>query len=181
MKALRKTLVPFIALALGTGTVLQADDHKKSKDHQHPDGVISVEFEDMESYTDFGYSMNPRADNQKALAKQLREEIKRIAPRYLPKDRHLHLTFLDIDMAGDFEPNLTPPNDDVRIVRSIYAPRFLVEYSVTTPTGEVVTKGQRRIADLDFQYIINFRDDETLFYETELARQLIYDLSRSIS
>lgn len=181
MKSLRKPLVSILAFALGSSLFGQADHHAKSRQLPHPDGVVSVEFESMDDYTDFGLSMNPTPSEQQMLAKQLRSEIERIASRYLPDDRHLSLTFLDINMAGEFEPRVAPGKNDVRVVRGIYTPSFLVSYQVTTPTGEVVSKGQRRISDTAFQAIINFRRDETLFYETELARQLIADLSRSLS
>ncbi len=179
MKTLRIPLLASLVLALGPASSLHADHHQAEM--KHPDGVVSVEFEDMADFTDFGTSMHPVPAEQQALAKELRAQIKRIAPRYIPADRHLELTFLDINMAGEFEPDITPGDDDVRIVRGIYTPSFLVEYQVTTPSGEVVSKGQRRISDTAFQQIINFRSSDQLFYETELARQLIYDISRSIS
>ena len=61
-----------------------------------------------------------------------------------------------------------------------YTPSFHVEYKLTDRNGEVVSSGQRRISDLDFQNTVSFRTDETLFYETELARQLISRISRGL-
>ncbi len=179
MKSLHIFRLGLILLTIGTASRLCAQEPQNSA--KHPDGIVSVEFAEMAEFTDFGRSPQPHAAGQEALAEELRAEIKRIAPRYIPENRHLELRFLDIDMAGEFEPNIAPGENEVRVVRGVQTPSFLVEYAVKTPDGEVVSKGQRRISDPDFQYIINFRTGDSLFYEIELARELIYDISRSIS
>ncbi len=173
------TLLTAAALPVALHAQQNTKDQRRAE-QTHRDGAVSVQFENMEDFTDFGRSFQPGENEQQALAEKLRAEIKRIAPRYLADDRHLDLTFLDIDMAGEFEPHRGAEATDVRIVRGIYTPSFHVEYKLTDRNGEVVSSGQRRISDLDFQNTVSFRTDETLFYETELARQLISRISRGL-
>ena len=116
----------------------------------------------------------------KALAEEFRDEFIPMASRYVPEGHHLSLRFLDIDMAGDFEPHRGAELADVRILRSIYPPRLTVEYRVIGPSGEVVSSGRRAVNDLSYQNVVTFRRDERLFYETELALQLVREIMRTV-
>ena len=180
MKTKPTSLFPTVTLAALLALTLPLATAKSDDQAKHPDGVVSVEFDNMKKFTDFGSDYKPTESNQRYLAAKLREEIKTIAPRYIPADHHLALRFLDIDMAGEFEPERGPQMDGVRVVRGIYRPSFHVEYRVTDGMGNVISSGQRRISDLAFQEVISFRRDEPLFYETELARDLISDISRTL-
>ena len=179
MKTTTHSLLPTVALAVLVAITAPVATAKSDVMVQKPDGVVTVEFEKMNEFTDFGSSDQPTERDQRYLANKLREEIDAIAPRYIPADHHLTLRFIDIDMAGEFEPERGAGLADVRIVRGIYRPSFHVEFRVTDEAGEVVSSGQRRISDSMFQNVISFRRDEPLFYETELARDLIADISRT--
>src|SRR5690606_14342134 len=96
------TTAALLLLTLPFATHLSGQSSRD--DRSHPDGPVSVEFQDMDNYTDFGTSFQSTEQSRKALAEQLREEINRIAPRYVPDGMHLDLTFLDINQAGEFEP-----------------------------------------------------------------------------
>lgn len=141
---------------------------------------ITVEFVNPEDYTDFGTRYQPSEEDRQALADAFRKELLPVARRYVPEGHHLTLRFLDIDMAGDFEPHRGAAMTDVRIMRPVYAPSLSVEYRVTGPSGDVVSSGRRRITDLTYQNVVTFRRDERLFYETELATQLIREIMRSV-
>ena len=179
MKTKITSLIRTVALAALVAIAAPSATAKSDDMTNQPDGVVTVQFDNMKKFTDFGSQYLPTESNQRYLAKILREEIQGIAPHYIPADHHLTLRFLDINMAGEFESERGPELDGVRIVRGIYRPSFHVEYRVTDEMGNVISSGQRRISDLAFREVISFRRDEPLFYETELARDLISDISRT--
>lgn len=144
------------------------------------DAPLTVEFVDPASYTDFGTSFQPTREDQEHLAQEFRQELRTIAQRYVPDGYHLTLRILNIDMAGDFEPTRGPSASDVRLMKAIYPPSIHVEYRVTGPNGEVVSSGRRRASDLTYQNIITIRRDARLFYETELARDLVREIMSNV-
>ncbi|MGH8017244.1 MAG: DUF3016 domain-containing protein [Opitutaceae bacterium] len=141
---------------------------------------ITVEFLEPENYRDFKTSRMGGEDDREALQESFREKIVDVAERYLPPGYQLILRFRDIDMTGDFEPQHGPEFDDVRIVRAIYPPSLVVEYQITGENGDVAASGTKRISDLAFQYTVSFRKNDPLFYETELIRDLLREITRSI-
>ncbi len=81
---------------------------------------------------------------------QLRDHLRDQARYYVPQGYLLKVTFLDIDMAGEFEPWRGPRYSDVRIVKDIYPPRIVLAFQMTDAEGNVVSKGQRDLRDLAF-------------------------------
>lgn len=92
---------------------------------------------------------------------QIRDHLLEQAKYYVPEGHHLSVTFLDIDMAGDFEPWRGPRFDDIRIVKDIYPPRISLAFRLTDAAGNVVKEGKRDLRDLAFMMKITmgFRDD----------------------
>ncbi|MGH8019478.1 MAG: DUF3016 domain-containing protein [Opitutaceae bacterium] len=141
---------------------------------------VTVEFLEPEKFRDFETRRGGGEKDREALEKSFRKMILEVAERYLPPGYKLALRFRDIDMAGDFEPERGPDFDDVRIVKAIYPPSFNVEYEITAENGEVVASGTKRMSDLAFQNTVSFRKDEPLFYEEELIRDFLREITRPI-
>jgi len=92
---------------------------------------------------------------------QIRDYLLEQAKYYVPQGHMLSVTFMDIDMAGDFEPWRGPRFDDIRIVKDIYPPRIVLNFRLTDAEGNVVKQGKRELRDLAFMMKISmsFRDD----------------------
>jgi hypothetical protein len=92
---------------------------------------------------------------------QIRDHLLEQAKYYVPENHTLHVTFTDIDMAGDFEPWRGPRFDDIRIVKDIYPPRIALTFRLTDAEGKVVKEGKRELRDLGFlmKITMGFRDD----------------------
>lgn len=79
------------------------------------------------------------------------------------------MTFTDVDLAGDFPPARSARMDDVRIIKDIYPPRFVLSFRVTDATGTVVKQGHRELTDTAFMLNSAFLDrSDTLRYEKAL-------------
>ncbi|HEX9785340.1 MAG TPA: DUF3016 domain-containing protein [Opitutaceae bacterium] len=141
---------------------------------------VTIDFLEPDKYTDFKTSPMGGKKDQDALAREFRAEIMQVVNRYLPPGYRLLLRFRDIDMAGEFEPQLGPNYDSVRIVKAIYIPSIVVEFEIRNEAGDVVSRGQRRVTDHAFQDTVTFRRDRTLFYETELVADLLREITRSL-
>jgi len=107
------------------------------------------------------------------LVNQLQQFMQATAERYVPPGRHLDIKVTDVDLAGEFEPQLGPQFDDVRIVKAIYPPRITLDFSVTDAKGAVVASGHREITDLAYQMRSAWPTDDYLRYEKDLLRDWI--------
>jgi len=116
-----------------------------------PNGVtaadITVEFQNPDGFRDVRDSLGGSTD-ENALA-ALRTWLQENAPARLAAGQKLHVTFTDIDLAGDFLPGSTV--DRVRIIRGIYIPRMEFTFAITDAAGQVVKQGTRTLTNLDFQ------------------------------
>lgn len=108
---------------------------------------ITVEFQNPDDFRDVRDSLGGSTD-QNALA-ALRAWLQDHAPARLAAGQKLHVTFTDIDLAGDFLPGSNV--DRVRIIRSVYIPRMEFTFAVTDAAGQVVKQGTRTLTNLDFQ------------------------------
>jgi hypothetical protein len=92
---------------------------------------------------------------------QIREHVLTQSKRLVPQGHTLHVTFTDIDMAGDFESWRGPNFDEVRIVKDIYPPRIQLAFRLVDAEGNVVKEGRRELWDPSFLMKITmaFRDD----------------------
>jgi hypothetical protein len=176
----RISIVLTLVACFGFAVALPAQGDRTNKTSAGGDAPITVEFVNPEKYTDFGTRFQPTAEDREHLARQFRKELHSIAQRYVPDGYHLTLRILNIDMAGDFEPSRGPSFSDVRIMKAIYPPSIHVEYRVTGANGEVVSSGRRRMTDLAYQNLLNIHRDDRLFYETELARDLVREIMSTI-
>lgn len=138
------------------------------------DGRMTVNFQDQANFTDaadasFG-GTDPYILNM--ISKITQEEV----GRQLAAGETIKITFHDVDLAGDFEPWHRAGADDVRYVKSIYPPRFVIAYERFGPDGKSLVKGEDRLTNLAFQMQVGIRTDE-YFYE----RQLLRDWARRVT
>ncbi len=134
-----------------------------------PNGVtaadITVEFRNPDDFRDVRDALGGSTD-QNALA-TLRTWLQENAPARLAAGQKLHVTFTDIDLAGDFLPGANV--DRVRIIRSVYIPRMELSFAVTDAAGQVVKEGTRTLTNLDFQNTgRRIGSDQAFFYDTQL-------------
>jgi hypothetical protein len=126
---------------------------------------ITVEFQNPDDFRDVRDSLGGSTD-QNALA-SLRTWLQENAPASLAAGQKLHVTFTDIDLAGDFLPGSSV--DRVRIIRGIYIPRMELSFAVTDAAGQVVKQGTRTLTNLDFQNAgRRIGSDQSYFYDKML-------------
>lgn len=123
-------------------------------------GRAQVEFFEPKNYTDVRDTYTGDYERTSYLD-SLREHVIEQSNRFVPEGYTLHVTFTDIDMAGDFEPWRGPRFDDIRIVKDIYPPRVALTFQLRDAEGNVVKEGKRELRDLSFMTKIpmTFRDD----------------------
>jgi len=142
---------------------------------------VVVEWDDHDDYSDLEY-VGSEASFE-GFSKSMTGYIRKMASRYLPDGTELRLRFHNVDLAGEIEPWLAPPFDDVRIVRSIYPPRLEFSYELIGADGEPLLKGRKALSNPTFQEenqpARRFFDDDQYFYEKELIGSWIRnELSR---
>ena len=117
---------------------------------QSTDGRVSVSFFEPEKFRDVGRTYNASDRDREADLSEIREYLVRQASHYLPEGYRLEVTFNDIDMAGEFEPQRGPRWTDVRVIKDIYAPRMALSFRLTDADGNIVKEGKRNLTDLAF-------------------------------
>lgn len=146
---------------------------------------IKASFENVKDYRDFSVSGLSEEKSLKIFKAELADVLPRLERRFLTEGLTLHITFTDIDMAGDIQPWRNLHNADIRYVERIYPPRLKFTYQLKDDEGEVLREGQESISDLAFQMNATAAvraDSETFFYETTLledwVRKTFRDLKR---
>ena len=89
---------------------------------------------------------------------------------YIDDKHKLTIVFTDIDLAGDFEPWRGPEWSNVRIVKSIYPPRFCFTWQVMDLAGKVVKKGSEDIRDLAFDMRVTLDRNDPLHIEKDVLK-----------
>lgn len=123
-----------------------------------------VTFYEAEKFTDARDGSSPAADYQTTL-KGLREYFIQQASRIIPATLRLQITILDVDLAGDFEPELGASFDSIRIVKDLYPPRITLVFRVTDAAGNVLREGRRDLKDPAFMSRLLMNRDDPLRYE----------------
>ncbi len=128
---------------------------------------IDVAFDHPENFTDVKDRALPTDKGRDNILSNIRTFIVERADRILPEGYSLKMTFTDIDLAGEFEPQRGAQWDDVRIVKAIYPPAFKFSYAVTDPSGRIVKQGSENIRDMTFDTRITFDRGDPLHYEKD--------------
>jgi hypothetical protein len=145
-----------------------------------PSARTVVVFDHPENFTDVKDSNNPTDRGRNAILDELRNHLASRATPLLRAGETLTVTFTDIDLAGEFEPQRGPGWDDVRIVKDIYPPDLKFTYAVTDMAGAVVKQGSENIRDMNFQTRLVMDINDPLRYEKDIlndwARSTLKDL-----
>ena len=90
------------------------------------------------------------------------------AERVLPEDRHLKVTFTNVQLAGTYEPWRGPRWDDVRVIKNIYPPRIDLTFTLTSANGTVVKEGERKLRDPAFMQRGILNETDPLRFEKRM-------------
>ena len=153
----------FAASALAALPLFAADSNGGATEQ------VEVTFERPENFRDVKDSSMDTEKGREANLSLIRKHIQERASRLLAPGQKLSVNVTDIDLAGEYEPWRGPSAQDVRIVKSIYPPRFELSYRLTDEAGAVVKEGKSKLTDLNFQNNINSANtSDTLRYEKRL-------------
>lgn len=133
----------------------------------------AVVFEKPETFTDVKDGDFGTDKGRDSILEEIKTFIVDRADKALPTGQKLVVTFTDIDLAGEYEPWRGPQFSDVRIVKSIYAPRFKFSYKVTDATGKTIKEGNEDIRDLAFDMRLTIDRQDPLRFEKDILKDWI--------
>ncbi|MCK7593215.1 DUF3016 domain-containing protein [Pseudomarimonas salicorniae] len=139
------------------------------------DGRVEVEFLSPEKYTDARLDDGFRKGASKGVTEGLEKYLRKRAPDHLQAGQRLHVEFVDIDLAGDYEPTTQIALHDVRIVKRIYPPRLVFRWELKDSQGGTLRAGEEDLRDLGFQDRGGGYDRDPLRYETHMLRRWLQD------
>ena len=131
--------------------------------------TVSVTFVQPEKFTDAGYSRGRATERELAdLQQEIQQHLQRLADRKLDASDALQVEVLDIDLAGDFQPNRFARFSEVRVIRDVASPRITLRY--TGKLGDrVVTGPEEQLSDMNFLWGHNrYSSGDRLRYEKPL-------------
>ena len=132
-----------------------------------------VVFEKPETFTDVKDGDFGTDKGRDSILDEIKTFIVDRSDKALPTGQKLVVTFTDIDLAGEYEPWRGPQFSDVRIVKSIYPPRFKFSYKVTDATGKTVKEGKEDIRDLAFDMRLTIDRQDPLRFEKDILKDWI--------
>jgi hypothetical protein len=172
MKTFRLFLLPVLLTVLLGGCQTAT-----TPSYDAADGRVTVNFHESEQFTDARDGSMHSTSQQvlDELAEFMQTEVRRL----LKDGEKVAITFKDVDLAGDFEPWRGASLSDLRIVKSIYPPRFIVAHVRTGADGQVISQGEERITDLTFQMNISMiGQNDPFHYEKILLRDWVRSVMR---
>ncbi len=113
-------------------------------------GPVSVRWDDPATFSEIRYSPNRYEAASGDWLTDLAEYMRTRAEAQLPAGERLHLTIVDVDRAGGYEPWHGLQYQDTRIVRDIYPPRMTVQVRHFDASGKLVSEGERKLSDPAF-------------------------------
>ncbi|QXD24939.1 DUF3016 domain-containing protein [Opitutia bacterium ISCC 51] len=129
---------------------------------------VEVTFQEPEQFRDIDYGDGNTRRGIKVHIPILEKHIIKFGKRFLKEGQTLTMTVTDVDLAGDYEPWLSPDFDDIRIVKDIYPPRISFSYELKDAEGKVLKSGEENLVDMNFQYRMRVRTHDELFYDKEM-------------
>lgn len=131
---------------------------------------LTVNFPNWQHYTDIRDQDSPTDQGEMENLNHLKRYLERDAASDVPDGDHLTITFSDIKLAGDFEPQRGGDWDEVRFIKSIWPPRFNFTWELTDSSGRVIRQGSEHIVALDFKDTIVPDASDSLGYEDAILR-----------
>jgi len=134
---------------------------------------VSVQFVDPEKFSDLSLSGSTTEGVQRHIMGELSKYLKYLGDTYLRAGQKLDITFLDIDMAGDYEPWRTPNLTHTRFIREVYIPRMTLRHVWRDAQGKVLADQQERVSDLNYLMIADpyYTYNDPLRYEKAMLRR----------
>ena len=130
--------------------------------------AVTVEFVNAEKFTDANDRRMKTAPEKNSHLQSLRRHVVARASRYLAQGQTLEIRFTDIDLAGDFRPNIEPALSDVRLVTQLYPPRLKLSYEIRDTSGSTIRSGDADLRDLAFMTSSAGNISDVLRYEKRM-------------
>lgn len=164
--ALRSTAAALLLAGLAAAPWAQAQDTAPAGASER----VSVELGAFDQMTEVRRLRGqPRRSAEQGIRSLARWLESQAAPR-VPADQRLHVTLVDVDLAGDYEPGASIDMQDVRVVKDIYPPRIEIRWAFSDAAGEVLREGEGTLRDPGFMTVGGVIDSDTLRYEKRLLR-----------
>lgn len=165
-----KTKYAFLAASFAVAISVFAAPPTASNIH------VDVNFDHPEKFTDVKDSYMGSDKGRDYTLQLFKEYLQERAPRFLAEGQTLAITFTDIDLAGEFEPQRGPSFDSVRIIKDIYPPRLTFTYKLTDASGAVLKEGSEKLVDLGFQMTATAIDNnDPLHYEKSMLNDWLHN------
>jgi len=145
---------------------------------------VVLKFGDPETFTDFEYAQTRRTISTDFFSREVLVYLEKSVMKAFPEGAVLTLEFLDIDLAGGFEPWQSIPLDDVRFFKSRYPPVLVFSYHLADDDGNVLAEGVKRLRVLGYQDRFSRRSaaHQTFYYERRILESWIKrDLVKQVS
>lgn len=131
--------------------------------------TVEVVFDHPEKFTDIKDSFMATDKGQQANLDEIKAFIEQRAERYLVEGEKFTITFTEIDLAGDFEPQRGPSAENIRVIKDIYPPRLDFTYKLTDANNVVLKEGKEKLRDMSFQMRLNpINANDQLPYEKSM-------------
>jgi hypothetical protein len=119
---------------------------------------VSVTFDETHHYSDVPFDPTDRKEVLDALADHFT-----MLGKFIPAGQELHITVLDVDMAGRMVPNFSAGRD-IRVINGRADwPRMQLRYSLEQ-NGQVVKSGEAQLQDM------NYQSRNTRYFDSDLYR-----------
>jgi Protein of unknown function (DUF3016) len=131
-------------------------------------GTIDVRFDQPGKFSDVGRNAFDRERNLKSLADYLQS----LGPQ-LPDNQALQIEVLDVDLAGEVEPNWRGTGQEVRVLRGrADVPHIRLRYTLQED-GQATKAGEDDLADLNYFFASPLRDRQLsdLPFEKRMLQQ----------
>ncbi|MGH7995302.1 MAG: DUF3016 domain-containing protein [Opitutaceae bacterium] len=131
---------------------------------------LEIVFQHPSKFSDIRDQYQPTDSGELNILDELHRALVRDANYDVPNGDRMTMTFTDIKLAGDFEPERGPNWGNVRIIRSVYVPYFNFTYRLMDGSGRVLRHGTVHLTDLNFQDRVMLNTSDPLRYEKDILR-----------
>ena len=112
---------------------------------------VTVVYVRPDRFTDVKGSCFGPDDRTGPILEELASFMRETALRFMPEGSSLAITVTDVDLAGEYEVPVRPPQRcDARIYRDVYPPRIDLEFRLTDGAGRVVRADRRVLRDSNY-------------------------------
>lgn len=133
-----------------------------------PASRVEIAFVNPEKFTDAANEAYASDRGREEVLANIKQHVEKLARYYVADGEHLELRFLDIDLAGAFEPWHGPRYDDIRILKEIYPPRMTVEFRLLGADGKVISEGKRDLSSPGYLMRIVLPSSDSLRFDKEM-------------